>query len=378
MDWIKRNLYFLIGGVAALAFMGMAGWFLFSKWQANNAEMEKLNADYQELQTLNNENPHPGSGQINNIKIAEAQQEELRGIIEKAKAKFQPIAPIPDVPTISESEFAAALSRTVDRLQKEATNSSVIIPPNYRFSFEAQYTRVSFASNSIQPLSLQLGDVQAICNILFAAKVNALDNIRRTKVSTDDATAQMTDYIDKKPVTNDLAILAPYEVTFRSFSGELAAALAGFASSPYGIVVKSINVEPGPAPVVTEEGQPAATPQYIIQQNPAAAAGGRDAESSAAFQRRYGLGGPGGRYGGRGAGPAAPQAAPPPQTVYVTPTTTPAAAKPQTVLDERQLKVTLTLAVVRLRPPGEAQSAPAQPTTDQSAAQPTDQPAAQN
>lgn len=376
MDWIKRNLYFLIGGVAALACMGMAGWFLFSKWQANNAEMEKLNADYQELQNLNNEDPHPGSGQINNIKIAEAQQEELRGIIEKAKAKFLPIPPIPDVPTISESEFAAALSRTVDRLQKEATNSSVIIPPNYRFSFEAQYTRVSFASNSIQPLSLQLGDIQAICNILFEAKVNALDNIRRSRVSTDDTTAQMTDYIDKKPVTNDLAILAPYEVTFRSFSGELAAALAGFASSPYGIVVKSINVEPGPAPVVTEEVMPTATPQYIIQQNPAAAVGGRDAESAAAFQRRYGLGGAG-RYGGRGAGPAMPQEAPPPQTIYVTPTTTPATAKPQTVLDERQLKVTLTLAVVRLRPPGEAASAPAQPM-DQSAAEPTDQPAAQN
>jgi hypothetical protein len=375
MDWIKRNLYFLIGGVAALALMGMAGWFLFSKWQANNAEMDKLNTDYQDLQTLNNENPHPGSGQINNIKIAEAQQEELRGVIEKAKGKFEPIAPIPNVETVSESEFAAALSRTVDRLQKEATNSSVIIPPNYRFSFEAQYTRVSFASNSIQPLSLQLGDVQAICNILFEAKVNALDNIRRSRVSTDDTTAQMTDYIDKKPVTNDLAILAPYEVTFRSFSAELAAALAGFASSPYGIVVKSINVEPGPAPVVTEDLQPALTPQYIIQQNPGAAVGGRDAESAAAFQRRYGVGG-GGRYG-RGAGPAAPQAAPPPQTIYVTPTATPAATKPQTVLDERQLKVTLTLAVVRLRPPGEAQSNPA-PPTDQTAAQPTDQPDVQN
>lgn len=373
MDWIKRNLYFLAGGAIALALMGMAGFFLYSKWQANNAEMEKLNADYSELQTLNNENPHPGSGQVNNTKLAQEQQQEVRALIEKAKAKFERIPPIPDVPNPSESDFAAALSRTIDQLQREATNSSVVLPSNYRFSFEAQYTRVSFASNSIPRLAVQLGEVKAICDVLFRAKVNSLDNLRRERVSTDDNTAQMTDYSEKKSVTNDLAILAPYEVTFRTFSAELAAVLAGFAASPYGILVKSINVEPGPAPVATEEQQMTPVqPQYVIQQ--AAPTAGRDAEANAAFQRRYGIGG-GGRYGARG--PATPTpAAQPPQTIYVTPQASTTSTKAQTVLDERQLKVTLGLTVVKLRPPGDSSAPP--PPGDQTSAQPSEQPAAQN
>ena len=52
MLWIKRNLYFLIGSVVALALMGAAGWYLYSKWQLNNEIVEKLNAEYAELQRL--------------------------------------------------------------------------------------------------------------------------------------------------------------------------------------------------------------------------------------------------------------------------------------------------------------------------------------
>lgn len=36
MDWIKRNLYFLVGSLVAVALMGLAGWYLYSKWQLNN------------------------------------------------------------------------------------------------------------------------------------------------------------------------------------------------------------------------------------------------------------------------------------------------------------------------------------------------------
>lgn len=374
MDWIKRNLYFLVGGAVALALMGMAGWFLYSKWEANNAEMQKLDADYAELQTLSSENPHPGSGKVDNTRIARAQQEELEALIQKAKAKFERIPPIPDVPQPTESDFAAALSRTIDKLQKAATNASVALPANYRFSFEAQYTRVSFASNSIPPLAVQLGEVKAICDVLFQAKINSLDNIRREKVSSDDTTAQMTDYIDKKSVTNELAFLSPYEITFRAFSSELASVLSGFASSPCGIIVRSINVEPGPVQTATtDEQQPVFTqPQYIIQQT--APTVGRDSEASAAFQRRYGIGG-GSRYGGRGPMPT-PAAPVQPQTIYITPQASATSGKPKTVLDERQLKVTLGLTVVKLLPENGARQPPPPPADPSNPPSP-DQPATQ-
>ena len=75
---------------------------------------------------------------------------------------------------------------------------------------------------------MQLGEVKGICEVLFEAKVNSLDNLRRERVSADDSKGPQTDYLGEKSVTNELAVLTPYEVTFRCFSSELAAVLAGF------------------------------------------------------------------------------------------------------------------------------------------------------
>ena len=44
-------------------------------------------------------------------------------------------------------------------------------------------------------------------------------------------------------MTNDEAVLTPYQITFRAFSPEIAQVLSGFASSPHGFIVKGINVQ---------------------------------------------------------------------------------------------------------------------------------------
>ena len=95
MDWIKRNLYFLIGSLVALALMGLAGWYLYSKWQLNNEILGKLDEQYAELKRLNEQNPHPGSDKVDNIKAAKEQQKELRAYIQKAHEYFQRCPPSP-------------------------------------------------------------------------------------------------------------------------------------------------------------------------------------------------------------------------------------------------------------------------------------------
>ena len=120
-------------------------------------------------------------------------------------------------------------------MQRDATKASVALPPKdsdgqtYSFSFAAQRESLAYAPGSLEPLSVQLAEVKAICAVLFQAKVNSLDNIRRERVSEDDLKGPQTDYLPEKSVTNELAVLSPYEVTFRCFSSELAAVLAGFA-----------------------------------------------------------------------------------------------------------------------------------------------------
>jgi hypothetical protein len=163
MSWIKRNLYFFIGSIVAVVLMGLAGFYLYSKWQLNNEIMEKLNQDYAELQRLNQENPHPGSGQVDNIKAAKQQQEQLRQLVQKIREHFERIPAIPDLGTnVTSQEYKSALDRTIAQLQRDATNASVILPPDYSFSFTAQRPRVTFAPGSLEPLSVQLGEVKAI------------------------------------------------------------------------------------------------------------------------------------------------------------------------------------------------------------------------
>jgi hypothetical protein len=157
--------------------MGLAGFFLYSKWSLNNEVLATLNSDYEELKKLNSANPHPGSGPIDNIKLAKEQRTQLLGFITNTTQYFQPIQRIPDLPKITDRDFSAALTQTIEQLRNEATNASVTLPPdNYNFSFTSQKSKISFAPGSLNRLSIQMGEIRAIVKVLFDAKINALDN----------------------------------------------------------------------------------------------------------------------------------------------------------------------------------------------------------
>lgn len=352
MSWVKRNLYFLIGGVVALVLLGAAGWYLYSKWDLNNTNLANLNQAYADLKALNDKNPNPGG---DNIKIAKEQKKELVDYAGRARKYFQRIPQIPDLPKKTDRDFASALSRTIDQLRRDSTNASVNLQENYNFSFTAEKLKINFDTRGLEPLSTQLGEVKAICDILFQARVNALDGLRRERVSTDDQSGPATDYLGENSTSNALAVLTPFEVTFRCFSPELAAVLAGFASSPCGWIVKSINVEvAGTLPTettaaVTTAPTPPPIPTYVPPQ-PAQP----NVSAEAAEMRRYGMnvGGYGQPNRGYGEGSARYQSPyPRPQVPYVA---QPTAAAPRgagglpVVVDERQLKVTLQLVAVKL------------------------------
>jgi hypothetical protein len=345
MDWIKRNLFFVVGGVIALALLGGAGWYLYSKIDLNNQKWETLNKDYEQLKTLNQQPVHPGAGAVDNIKTAKEQLADLKAFQDKlrpgtntapdARLPFKRIHPIPDVPGVMQDrDFSFALSRTILALRTDATNSGVALPPEYDFSFLAQTKLLSFPTNYLRPLATQLGEVKAICDVLFQAKINALDALRRERIASEDTAGSSTDYIGDKSTTNELAVLTPYEMTFRCFSPELAAVLSNFASSEHGFVVKTINVEAEGAALATTDASgnpvpPGATP-FPGEGVPTVP----------------------------GRGPYIPGRTPP--SALTTPAT-PSRGLP-IVLDEKKLRVTISLVLVKVLPLKEtATSRPAGP-----------------
>lgn len=319
MVWIKRNLYFLIGGVVALALLGAAVFYLYTKNQLNNELTEKLDAAYGELTQLNQDKLQPGNSKVDNIKIAKEQSGQLRGYVARAGQFFGSIPSIPEGGEIGDAIFAAQLSKTIVELQTAATAASVTLPPRYDFSFNAIKSKMTFAAGSLHPLAEQLGEVKAICDILYRAKINALDSIRRRRVSPDDR--ELADYTELPATTNELAVLTPYEVTFRCFSGELAEVLRGFAYSPNGFIVKTVSVDPASAMAITPDAQAAATPMIPGE-----------------FLRR--------RFG-----PLEPGMPPftPPVVQPVAPVPPAARGGLQTVLNERPLRVNLVIELVKLK-----------------------------
>src|ERR1035437_5893212 len=336
MAWIKRNLFFVIGGILALGLLGAAGFYNYKGWSHNSAAFDKLNEIYGTLRNLTGQKPSPGNEKVDNIAAAREQERQIRDWIRQAAGYFQPIAPIPNTGNnaVSSEAFAAALRRTIDQLQHEADAASVTLPPKYNFSFEAQRSLVKF-SGSLGALAAQFGEVKTISEILFAARVNSLDGIQRVRVSDDDANGPQADYFDDHSVTNNLAVLTPYQITFRSFSPEVGEVLAGFASSPHGFIVKSINVQPAGAAAATAPETAALMPAALMPAVPMLA------EPMPAEPML-----PPGLRARPAIPPTAPPAAPPPTL----PTRVPGRGGLQTVLNEQLLRVTLVVEVVKLLP----------------------------
>jgi hypothetical protein len=358
MDWIKRNLVFVIGAAVALILLGAAGWYSYSGWQNSSGQSDKLTEGYTELKRLKGLNPSPGDDDaggkkgVNNIELAKEQQKEAREFLTKLSTKLKPIPALPDGTNFGPNDYSAALQDTISYLQRDATNNSVILPPKYKFSFEKQAGLVKFADGTLPALAVQLGEVKVISEILNEAKINSLEAIRRERVagSPDDMSGTPSDYIDLTSTTNELAVITPYEVTFRCFTPELSKVLEGFAKSPHGLLVKAINSEPAQNQISMDPSVAAVAPVYY--QQPVAA-------PPAAYQNRLGPMGEEGaamarRYGGAAGGFNNPYArtAPPVAPVVAQPGVVPAAPKgPQAFIQEKQLRITLLIHVVKLLPP---------------------------
>lgn len=169
--------------------------------------------------------------------------------------------------------------------------------------------------------------------MLFEAHIYELMSVRRSPVSANDNNQGLTqypgDYLGSKNITtHKVALLYPYEFTFRCASAELAAILDKLAQSPYGFVVRNVRVEPADAPVTEVETSAVMT------------MAGRYGRDPRMLSSRYGI----------------PQRQVAPPVAQPTPATG-AGRGPGTVLKEKALRVSILIEVVR--PLGKARNKPA-------------------
>lgn len=332
MGWLKKNLWVAAGGGIALILLGVASFFLWSKYQLESVVTADLATQTATLERLSKLDPHPGNDKVNNIETAKEQEKKLAAWMEEARGTFVPM----NYPTnLDSGQLKLLLDTTLDDLQRTANRAGVKLQPGYAFTFGNLKTQMSYEEKTIGPIAAMLMDISTISRILFRSQVLALDGIRRVPVATQDTpspTPGASEYWNKKPTTNDLAILVPYEFTFHCFTPELGKVLENLYRSSNCFLVKSLVVDPSPSQLL-EKPADGTQDQMMMPQIPMM--------NMQMMQQmmRYGMGR---RY------------MPQPEQVAPVPTAPRGGLTP--MLDEKAFRSILWVEAVRLRDPNEVKA----------------------
>ncbi len=327
MEWVKKNPVVVAGASVAVVLLGLAIWFLVAKMSASSEFGVALMGSRDVRSSLWQVKPYPSDENIGAIK---KDQERVK----KFMASLQTVIPQMPAPyNLDDRGLKILLEQTIADLHLAATNSkTAIVQANYSFGFQALRKKLTFKTNTYEIIALQLEDVKSLLGILFVAKINALEGIKRSSLTQDDDSGG-ADYLQLNPLTNQFSIITPYEIQFRCFGSELEAVVQGLVGASNCIVIKNINVgqsrNPPPSSEVIDILQQAAKSGSISIGAAQINAATKPVEAA----DRYAIP----RFTPRGGGQVA-------SALVDT-------NKPVTVLSERPLRVTVLLDIVRtLRP----------------------------
>jgi hypothetical protein len=315
MPWIKRNLVFVISLAVALLLIGAGTFYIFSSKESADTASAELESKKGEYDQLVQRDPYPNS---KNIELAKSEQIRLSALRSNI---LQTFSQYPKSEALDDASFKALLSRVIAELEREADRKGVKLPApsgsstKYNFTFDTQRRELRLAPNTLQPLALALNDIKDVCQLLFASKIHSLVSIRRTAIGTNEI-AGSGDLLAKKVSTNAIvkAGVYPYEVQFQCFTSELDDVFNRLVAAPNAYVIKVVNIERGSA---SDDSAASAAPLAAV--NP-----------MQAMMARYG------------------RMMPQPQAVPAAAAT--AGKIGEVVLEQKPIKVTLGIEVVRLIP----------------------------
>ena len=341
MHWIKRNLVLVIGIAISLALLGGAGYYLYANSEENFGRDEELDKLKVELEGLKG-GVFPSEA---NIALIRSNTAAVQGFMQQGERVF---ASDP-VKVLGESQIKVGLANLVDTLRRDATNAGVEVPPKYEFTYGEVKVMPRLPAYALEPLTNQFREVRSLCTILFNAKVRALESFQRAPSFPDEP--RSADLMsDRVPQTNTLStnisvVITPYRLVFRGFSSHLTDVLNALSSAKEFYAVRQVDVEPSggamESPGTGMQGNMMNMPNFGPMGNPALPTPG--------FPSPGGFS-PGGGVGLQPTGAAAPggQRPPPPKGPGGVNIPPPPKSSLTKILDEKPLRITLTLDVVKV------------------------------
>jgi len=241
MLWIKRNLFLVVGIVISVALLGGAGWYVYSNSEEDFARDEELEKLKTEITTIESGPMFPSEANIALVKSNTAQ-------VLSYMAAGERVFGTEPVKVAGEAQLKVGLANLVDSLRREATNAGVQVPPKYEFTYGEVKVMPRLPAYALDPLTNQLKEVRSLCSILFNAKIQSLESLQR--VPSFQGEPQGPDLLaDRVTRTNSIStnlfvVTTPYRLVFRGFSGHLTEVLNGFASAKEFYAVRQVDVEP--------------------------------------------------------------------------------------------------------------------------------------
>jgi hypothetical protein len=239
MVWIKRNLIVVIGGVVSVALLAVSVIFAQGAKQKQDDAAQALQSYTNSVKTLLSARPFPNDQTISKF---EAEAEAVRGFSRDAEKLFAYTPPS----KMGGQQFKIHLLKALVQLQADATNNNVQIPDQYQFTFGHLVPMPNLVPYSIQPLQESLDDIQHICQVLYSSRVHALEHIQRfpAYLREPGQLGLSYEYWPRTNVTSSDAVFksTPYVFRFRGFTSELTEVLNRFASADRFYVVRKIDV----------------------------------------------------------------------------------------------------------------------------------------
>jgi hypothetical protein len=236
MNWLRRNLFIVVGVLVAAGVMTLAVMYLLSRYSRSEQYSGEFNDMVAKIQEYINKDPYPME---ENIVVYQDSTKVIRKFMSGTVALLNPLA----YEKMDTQKFKTHLENTIADLSREATNFSVALPSKYAFTFADIRPKPNLVPYGVEPLTMQLAEIHLLCSSLFQARIHSLESLQRVRVSSDDGTSA-TDYLDdRRIITNSFSITTPYKVGFRCFQSELSAVLNSLATSKDFVVVKTMTVE---------------------------------------------------------------------------------------------------------------------------------------
>lgn len=270
LNWVKKNIGLVIGGVISLGVIGWIGWRAWDAFTRQQEACDNLDRAISKLNQLHKRKPYPHPENLVTLSNNFSQLSgagELRGVddwLEALVARSPALTELME--KVKESGFNTVLVQRKNALLAKAKDNGVALPDNFGFGF-GRYVNQGVApgdTNGIPLLLTQWSAVETISQVLFSNRVARIDAIRRATFeitrdpnaapgmqgSEESVTAPIRD------VPGEVVRVLPFEVNFVCDTDGLRGVLSGLTAAGPLLIVRSIETQDDQSARMLQGGRP--------------------------------------------------------------------------------------------------------------------------